>query len=399
MLPASYQRVLRTHLNESQYLTLQLLVLMLQSYRQAQLSQLANIFPQPIQYASRVRNLQRFLALPQLNVKLLWFPILKHWLKQEFRSAKLNRAGRRERAHLRQRYGGYLLVMLDRTQWKTRNVLMVSLAWRGRGFPVYWQCLPKIGNSSFAQQKQVLRPVLRLLKPYPVVVVGDREFHSARLAVWLKQQQVDVLTRQKKSNCIQLEMDGDYRAIKTFGFKPGDLEFFRNVRFNKEEGYGPFNLAVRCKRQYRGKSCKDGWYILTTLNDCKRALSLYRKRWGIEMMFRDYKSGGYNLESTQTNETRLLALILLIAIAYTLATCQGQTLDQKRLNNYIVRSNRTSKDTPRNSQFWLGLHSHAWCDAMEKWTEWMVQLIALKPHKRRYFQRGLVALSLIQQEL
>jgi hypothetical protein len=87
---------------------------------------------------------------------------------------------------------------------------------------------------------------------------------------------------------------------------------------------------------------KDPWYILTPLGDCTQVLSLYRKRWGIEMMFRDCKSGGYNLESTRTNEIRLLALILIVAIAYTLATSRGLTLDEKPLNDYIARRDKTS---------------------------------------------------------
>ncbi|NJK28020.1 MAG: IS4 family transposase, partial [Coleofasciculaceae cyanobacterium SM2_3_26] len=40
MLPPVYQNVLRAHLNERQYLTLQLLLLLLQSHRQVCLSRL-----------------------------------------------------------------------------------------------------------------------------------------------------------------------------------------------------------------------------------------------------------------------------------------------------------------------------------------------------------------------
>lgn len=69
MFPQFYQRVFSTHLNPRQYLTLELLVLLLQSYRQVKLSTLANVFSQPIKYQSRVRNLQRFLNLPQLSAK------------------------------------------------------------------------------------------------------------------------------------------------------------------------------------------------------------------------------------------------------------------------------------------------------------------------------------------
>ena len=40
---------------------------------------------------------------------------------------------------------------LDRTNWKVGrvdiNILMLSIVWRGIGFPVVWLVLPKAGNS------------------------------------------------------------------------------------------------------------------------------------------------------------------------------------------------------------------------------------------------------------
>lgn len=95
MLPSSYQTVLRKHLSEQQYLTLEILVLLIQAHRHVQLSTLASIFPQPIKYESRIRNLQRFLALPRLSVKALWFPLIKYWIRQEQTGHRLNREQRR----------------------------------------------------------------------------------------------------------------------------------------------------------------------------------------------------------------------------------------------------------------------------------------------------------------
>lgn len=50
------------------------------------------------------------------------------------------------------------------------------------------------------------------------------------------------------------------------------------------------------------------------------------KRMGIEEMFRDYKSGGYYLEGTGLKYQRVMALILLIALAYSSAVMPGTTL-------------------------------------------------------------------------
>lgn len=73
-MPPFYQVCLQANLTPVQYLTLQMLITLLQRHRTVQLEKLAALFAQPILFESRRRNLQRFLLLPQLSVKLLWFP-------------------------------------------------------------------------------------------------------------------------------------------------------------------------------------------------------------------------------------------------------------------------------------------------------------------------------------
>jgi hypothetical protein len=53
--------------------------------------------------------------------------------------------------------------------------------------------------------------------------------------------------------------------------------------------------------------------------------------------------------------------------------------------------------TLRQSDFSLGLYGQRWIYGMELWNDWVLRLIALKLHKRLYFQRGFYALSLMQQ--
>ncbi len=99
MLPQFYQTHLQSRLNPTQYLTLQLLVGLLQFQKQVRIERLAALFPQPILYESRRRYLQRFLKLPQLSVALLWFPIIKHLIPTHFYQSQP------------------LFVALDRTQY------------------------------------------------------------------------------------------------------------------------------------------------------------------------------------------------------------------------------------------------------------------------------------------
>ena len=174
MLPSFYQACLQANLSEASYLTLQIVILLLQSHRIVQLEKLAALFPQPITFESRRRNLQRFLKLPQLNVKLLWFPLIKQIVKLEFSGKNKNREQRRRLQKLKQ--AGRLLVVIDRTDWKGRNLFVASVICGRRALPVSWVLLNKKGSSDLGEQKKFIKPVLRLLKPYPLVVMGDREF-------------------------------------------------------------------------------------------------------------------------------------------------------------------------------------------------------------------------------
>ena len=68
------------------------------------------------------------------------------------------------------------------------------------------------------------------------------------------------------------------------------------------------------------------WYLLTNLGDLKQSIDTFKCRSGIETMFKDCKTGGYNLEKSHANNQRLKSLILLIAIAYSCALLQGQKI-------------------------------------------------------------------------
>jgi hypothetical protein len=373
-----------------------MLLLLIQAHRQVKLSTLASLFPQPIQYASRKRNLQRFLSLPRLCVKLLWLPLIKYWLRQVRTGQGVNRVQRRALKKKHQKYG-YWLIAIDRTQWKERNIFMVTVVWGTHALPVYWEVLNQVGNSSLKTQKRLLKVALRLFKQESVLVLGDREFHSPKLAAWLDSRGVFFALRQKKSLHFQTQAGETYKALKDQGFKPGMSKFYQGVLCNQGEGLGPFNIAVYWKRKYRKKGPKEPWYILTNLPTLKQTLAVYRCRWGIEQFFKDCKSGGYHLEDTQVNDVRFLALVLLIAIAYSLATMHGQQMRQLRIEVYAGRLKEHQDKIPRQSDFSFGLYGQRWLYAMDLWADWAYRLMALKPHKRLYFRRGFVALSLMKQ--
>jgi hypothetical protein len=125
MLPEFSHKCLSQLLTSRQYATLRIIVLILQSYRTIQIEKLASILPIPIKYQSRRRHIQRFLILPQLTTKCIWFPIIKKWLKINQTRKKI------------------CYLAIDRTRWQERNLFVASLIKNNRAIPLNWMLLDK----------------------------------------------------------------------------------------------------------------------------------------------------------------------------------------------------------------------------------------------------------------
>ncbi len=112
-------------------------------------------------------------------------------------------------------------------------------------------------------------------------------------------------------------------------------------------------------------------------------------------MFKDFKSGGYNLEVTNVSGQQLTTLILLIALAYTSATLQGEKIKRIGVQKYVGRVKENKRSTRRHSSFYLGLSAQTWVNFVEPCRELVAALMRLSPNKRKYYQRGIRAMKLI----
>ena len=134
-----------------------------------------------------------------------------------------------------------------------------------------------------------------------------------------------------------------------------------------------FNVACKWKRNYRNNQTDEGWFLLTNLSTLQSATNTYQKRCGIECMFGDCKTGGYNLEECHTIESRLSAIILIIAIAYTSAIIQGIDIRTFKVERYICRPKESHRILRRHSNFWVGLHGKSWLNNLLLCLDWVGQ--------------------------
>jgi len=116
---------------------------------------LAYLMPYPILFESHSRSVQRFLKLSTLEIERLWFPLVQEIVKAKFKKAQS------------------LKLTIDRTQWRDKNIFVISLIWDKRVIPLYWQLLDKMGSSNIAEQQSLITPILALLKDYKIIILGD----------------------------------------------------------------------------------------------------------------------------------------------------------------------------------------------------------------------------------
>jgi len=213
------------------------------------------------------------------------------------------------------------------------NLLMISLIWNRRALPIYWELLPKQGNSNFESQTAAITKIIRLFKDYKVVLL-DREFCSVKLGSWVAEQRAYFCLRLKKNEFVQLEGE-IWLQLEQLGLVPGMQLYLDGVSVTKQKDLVSSMLRASGNVNIRWTP-DEGWFIMTNLPDLESAILSYKKRFGIEEMFRDFKSGGYKLEGTNVTGERLVVMVLLIAIAYTTATMQGRKIKLMGIQNISV---------------------------------------------------------------
>ena len=377
MIPTFYLIHLKKQLSSAQFKLIEILLPLIQSEKQVRLERLSRVFPYPITTESRRRKLQRFLDLPHLTISLIWFPLITYWLITYCL------------------VGQTLSIAIDRSQWGRINLFMVSLIWERRAIPLYWSLLPKLGNSNFESQTTNLQQVLPLFSEYKVIILGDREFCSVDLGNWLREKGVSFCLRLKKNHCIETE-HLVWQRLEQLGIVPGTSLYFQGKRVRKTQPATGFEVACKWKQNYGAWKVDEAWFILTDLGSLSAAIDAYKQRMGIEEMFRDCKTGGYDLEGTSLKGDRLINMILLMTLAYCSGIFQGTEMRKKQVQKYVSRRKEPKKRYRRRSTFGVGLDGEKWVNYLEQYSDEVEQLMKLTPSKRRFYQQGMRAAALIQ---
>lgn len=212
--------------------------------------------------------------------------------------------------------GRTAIVMIDQGKVNdAHQILMVSLRVGGRALPLAWRMKKTQGAMGFSEQKSVLEAVAKLLpEGAAVMLMGDRFYGSPALIEWLRSQGWGWRLRCKQDLLVFSKDGGESTLGECFArgeHMLTDVELTQkrartNIAMLHEEGHAqPWIIAL--------SDPPNTW----------RAHD-YGLRWGIEAIFSDYKTRGFNLEDSQIERTdRLDRLVLVLSLALYWAVSTG----------------------------------------------------------------------------
>ena len=265
---------------------------------------------------SKIKRLQRFLSNKAINPEKLYeFFAYKLLQKYKFKSKSI-------------------YIIFDHTTIDDRFVILqFSLKIGRRAIPIWFKLFryKQDGNKDFIHVREGLKFLHKILTPYKfdVTILADRGFKSVDLFAFIdKTLKWKYCIRCTKDLLISINGKDKIKKLDDITPVKGKTKHFNNIKLTAEEYI--CNIAV-CKAE----DADDVWFIANNLSE-PYAIREYKKRFDIEEMFRDFKSSGFNLEDTWSNDIHYAKMLYFcVCIAYSYIISLGVSCTKDKKNNLL----------------------------------------------------------------
>ena len=232
-----------------------------------------------------------------------------------------------------------LTLVIDRTNWKLGkaniNILCISVVNENYCIPIIWKLLNKRGNSSQSERIELITELLSIPNlPKIKEIIGDREFVGSSWFKYLKDNDIDIIIRLKDNMYVSR-----YRKkIKVYNIVKSNT---RNGSQSDKKQYWLDGVKIYIHGfQYQTEDGKLENLIIASFTSKTKVSEAYSKRWYIEVMFKNFKSNGFNMEDTHvTNQKRLETLFGLLTLGYVCAINAGTIIFKEKPELFKIASN------------------------------------------------------------
>lgn len=211
--------------------------------------------------------------------------------------------------------GKTVILMMDQSKISDGfECLMISLRVGERAIPVCWRVVRTGGPIGFDTQEGLLNEALKMVPAgISILLMGDRFYGTSALINWCKNQGWDYRIRLKGN----LILNHEGGQITTGEAVSAGLTSMEDAVLN-DTGVGT-NIGIIHEPGH-----KEPWIIAMNSKPSLYKTLDYSMRWGIEAMFSDFKSRGFNITKTHLKHAdRIERLILILTIALYWAVSTG----------------------------------------------------------------------------
>lgn len=327
----------------------------------AQLGRMARAVPLRSDQVIKEQRLRRFLDNPRITQQGHYQPLIQQALH--------GLTGQR------------VQLLIDRVLLRNQtNILVVSIGFRRRSLPLIWKILPHRGASGLDDQKKLLAAAIALLpEKVRISVHGDSEFRSRTLYSWLRDQGCDALMGIRGDVRIFQGHDDrsagkplvafvppreEPRTSKRHTHRHSPVVYLSTVAVGEEDRVGPVNVLAWWERDDDGIVVLHA--VMTNLPANAQTKAYGTRRMWIETAFRDWQSGGFQLERSGVEDRgRVERLLLVLAIAYLWFVSVGRWV--------VKRGYRREIDDggPRNWKYSLFQLGVGWKEHLASWVRAM----------------------------
>lgn len=276
----------------------------------------------------RYQYIERFLSNPRVDVAAVMRP---------FAQEVLNKASKK---------GQTIVLMMDQSQIRgDLQLLMVSVRVGNRALPVLWSVAKTEGNIGFEDQKRLLDQVITFIPAgKSVLLAGDRFYGTANLILWCQKAGWDYRLRFKGNTLV-------YQNVGEKSLHDLYQEGQRSLPGARLVSGATTNIGIVHEAGH-----PEPWFIAMSAKPTAYTALDYGMRWGIESLFSDLKSRGFDITATHMRKTeRLERMLLVLSLAMYWAVSTGlwvkttQTIHQTLKKNSAHSPPSLPKDSATSS--------------------------------------------------